>query len=289
MPLREVRVAVAALLGVVVIALAGLQVMASVALRDRAQRGSWVTLVPPADALRIVAFGDRLPLPQTLRLVFARSALSAGDVARAEAQTGRLEPSPDRLALLAALARTHGDADTAVRDDFGAGDYASLARDLDVLASRGELVRALALQHAAVARLAADPTRADALAEAQYHLGIFEQARADTFAVLDPLRRTHEAAAARAYARAVALGPLDERYLLAAANQALNMADWETAANTFARARQVDPTSADPLAGLGDLALRRGDPAAADAYLAQAKALEPRSAAVVRLARKLGR
>jgi hypothetical protein len=274
-------------LALLALVLGTLQIFASVALRSRAQPGAWVTFVSAGAAAGLATLGDALPLPQGLRLAFAREAFDTGDLARAAADVARLPPSPDAFALRAALARARGDADTAVRDDLAAGDFALLASDLDTLVARGELVRALATQREAVARLAADRTAPDALAEAEYHLGIFEEARSQTFSRSSE-RRTYEEAAAAAYARALALAPLDDRSLLAAANQALNLGAWADAAATFERARALDPASPDPLAGLGDLAFRRGDVATARKYLARARALDASSAAVVRLAAKLG-
>ena len=268
--------------------LAALQFFASIALRSRAQPGAWVTLLSAHTVVRLTAFGDALPLPASLRLAFAREALAEGDRARAAADVATLRATtPDVLAVRAALARARGDMQAAVRDDLAAGDYASLSSDLDGLVARGELARALAFQQLAVARLSGQRTAPDALAEADYHLGIYEEARAQTFPARSRERRAHGEAAAAAYARASALGPLDERYVLAAANQALNLGAWADAAATFERARTLDPTSADPLAGLGDLAYRRGDLARARAYLARARALDRRSVAVLRLAIKL--
>lgn len=269
--------------------LGGLQFFASLALRDRAQTGAWVTFVPPGVAARLAALGDGLPLPPLLRLVYARAAFAAGDPARTALELQRAGPSPDAFALRAALARAKGDVDEAVRDDLAAGDYARLASDLDALAARGDVAGALEVQRAAVAQLATRRMEPDAFAEAQYRLGIFEQARGQAFAPGSATRRAHEVAAASAYARSVALAPLDERYLLAAANQALNMGAWAQAAATFARAAAVDPVGADPPAGLGDLAYRRGDFALARRYLARARTLDPHSLAVARLAAKFAR
>jgi hypothetical protein len=200
------RVLVAVPLVLSAVALGTLQVFASVALRSRAQPGAWVTFVSPRAAARLTRLGDALPLPQGLRVAFAREAFATGDLARAATDVGRLPPSPDAFALRAALARTNGDADTAVRDDLAAGDFASLASDLDTLVARGDLVRALATEREAVTRLAADRTSPDALAEAEYHLGIFEEARSQTFP-RSPERRSYEEAAAAAYARARARAP----------------------------------------------------------------------------------
>ncbi len=264
-----------------------LQFFATIALRSRAQTGAWVTLLPAREATRIAEFAEGLPLPDSLRLAFAREALASGDLARAAAVAAPLRPGPEVSALRAALARARGDTHAAVADDLAAGDFTSLTTDLDTLVSRGELARALEVQRLAVTRLVARRTAPDALAEAEYHLGIYEEARAQTFAAASSERRAHGEAAAAAYARASALGPLDERYVLAAGNQALNLGAWTDAAMLFEQARALDPTSADPLAGLGDLALRRGDGARARVYLARARALDPRSVAVVRLALKL--
>jgi hypothetical protein len=282
---------VAATAGLVLLALmlGALQVCASVALRDRAQPGSWVTLLSRNDARRFAGFAQGLPLPQTLLLVFAREAFKARDYAGAAAEIGRMRPSPDTLALHAALARVRGNADAAAVDDAAAGDYDALAADLGVLAAHGRVARALALQRIAVARLTAAGTEPGALAQAQYVLGLFEQQCAYECRSASGPRRAHEAAAGRAYEAALALAPLDERYLLAAANQDLNLGAFAAAAATFERARAADPTSADPLAGFGDLALRRGDRAAARAFLARARALDPHSAAVSSLAAKLAR
>ena len=267
--------------------LGALQFFASVALRSRAQAGAWVTLLSPQFATQLTAAAEGLPLPSSLRLAFAREALATGDFTHARADAARLPAGPDVFALRAALARARNDTQGAVASDLAAGDFASLATDLDTLVARGGLARALAVQQLAVARLSARRTAPDALAEAEYHLGIYEEARAQNFVAGSSERRAHGQAAAVAYARASALGPLDERYVLAAANQALNLGVWADAAALFRRAQALDPTSADPLAGLGDLALRRGDAARARTYLARARALDPSSVAVLRLARKL--
>ncbi len=268
--------------------LGGLQLLASVALRDRAQAGSWVTLLSSQETAGLSASARRLPLPPVLRLAFAREAFASGDYLSAAHDLASLRGSPDALALRAALERARGDGDAAARDDLAAGDFEAFAEDLDRLAATGRLERALELARAAVARLSLDRTEPDSLAQAQYGLGILEEARAQTYPSGSARRRRHAEAAAAAYAAAVELGPLDERYLLAAGNQALNLGSWNDAAATFGRAAALDPTSADPIASMGDLAYRRGDRAAARSYLARARALDPRSAAVTRLAAKLG-
>jgi tetratricopeptide (TPR) repeat protein len=220
--------------------------------------------------------------------VLARSALARGDVALAAADAAGLPASRDRLALDAGLAAARGDSAEAVRDYFAAGDLQGMEQHIDALASAGRIEDAVTLERAVVERLATDPTQQDALAQALFDLGRIDQTLAYQFPLGDPRRHLHEVEAVEPYARAVALAPLDERYLLAYANGELNAGDVRAAERVFERARDADPTSAEPIAGLGDAAFRRGDVAAARAYLARARALDPASAAVGTLARKLG-
>jgi len=272
----------------VVCVLAAVQVVSSVALRASAQTGSWVRLVPAPLASQIEAIDPAYPLPPALRLVLARDALAENEPARAQAYIARLSPSADRMVLEGRLAEARGDVPDAVRSYLAAGDLDDLEARVDELRSAGQIVPALALAREVVARLQNDPTQADALAQAYWNLGHVEESKAYHSWVGTPERNKHERLAAAAYARAVALAPLEERYLIAYANQQLNLAQLDAAATVFARAQNVDPASADPLAGLGEVAHRRGDAAAARAYLARARALDAQSDAVTRLARELG-
>jgi tetratricopeptide (TPR) repeat protein len=156
------------------------------------------------------------------------------------------------------------------------------------LRSRGSFDAALALQHAAVARLQTDPTQADALARAYFDLGRLEETEAYRSWVGSAARNRHEALAGEAYARAVALAPLEERYAIGYGNQLLNLARLGDAASAFARARDADPTSPEPLVGLGEVAHRRGDDRSARADLERARSLDAGDPAVLRLAHELG-
>ncbi len=286
------RIFVAGVAAVLVIACAAYQALATVALRERAAGPAWVALVPARLASGVDALGPGIPLPPALRLVLARKALAAGDTLRAQRDAEALPPSPDRLALRGELAQARGDVAAASEAELAAGDLSGLQREVDALVARRDLDHAVALERAMVARLARDRTQEQALAEADFELGLLEEREAWRYAPGSAIRRAHERASYRAYARAVELAPLAERYLLGFANQALNVglydaAAYDVAATAFARARLTDPTSAEPLAGLGDLALRRGDRAAAAQNLARARALDPDSAAVQRLAQAL--
>jgi Flp pilus assembly protein TadD len=221
-------------------------------------------------------------------LVLAQRAIDERDPARAEAELAKLPESRDRLALEGRLAQARGDAPAAVRAYLAADDLGDLERQVDELARSRNLGAALALQHATIVRLAADPTQADALAQAYFALGRLEETQAYALWVGSPERHAHEVAAGAAYARAVALAPLEERYLIAFANQLLNLDRLGEAERAFLRARDADPTSADPFAGLGELAHRRGDERTARAYLERARSLDAHDEAVLRLARELG-
>ncbi len=84
---------------VLALVLGAVQFVASVALRDRAEPGSWIRLVPPSLATRTESIDPAFPLPPALRLVLARRALERGDAAAAQAYLDPLPASRDRLAL----------------------------------------------------------------------------------------------------------------------------------------------------------------------------------------------
>jgi tetratricopeptide (TPR) repeat protein len=272
----------------IAVALGAVQIVSSIALRGSAEPGSWVRLVPETLALRVERIDPAFPLPAPVRLVLAQRAIDENDPARAEAELAKVPESRDRLALEGRLAQARGDAAGAVRAYLAADDLEDIELQVGALARDRNLAAALALQHATIARLEADPTQADALARAYFALGRLEETQAYAFWVGTPQRNAHEVAAGAAYARAVALAPLEERYLIAYANQLLNLDRFGDAERAFLRARDADPTSADPFAGLGELAHRRGDEQAARAYLARARSLDAHDEAVLRLARELG-
>ncbi len=276
-----------AALAALVAVLGCIQVLSSIALRATAQRGSWVQLVPPGVAARVDRLLPGPPLPPALGLVLARNALAAGDLPLAERDIARLPPSRDRTALAGRLAEARGDTAVAVRDYLAADDLAGLERRVGELERAGQLAAALDLQQAAVAKLQTDRTQADALAHAYFALGRLQETASYALAVGSAPRHAHELEARDAYGHAVALAPLDENYILAYANQLLNVGELESAKRAFGRARDVDPASAEPVAGLGEVALREGSAARARSYLVRAQALDASSDAVHRLAREL--
>jgi tetratricopeptide (TPR) repeat protein len=274
-------------LAAIVVVLAYLQVVSSIALRGSAQAGSWVRFVPPALADRVDRLAPGFPLPSALGLVLARDALAAGDLDLASRDLARLAPSRDRTSLSGGLAEARGDAAGAVGDYLAAGDLTGLERHIAELQAAGRLAAALDLQQAAIVKLQGDRTQSDSLADAFFTLGRLEETAAYALAVGSSGRQARELASRDAYARAVALAPLDENYLLAYANQLVNVGDDNGARRAFQRARDADPASAEPLAGMGDVALRLGQRERARAFLARAKALDATSAAVLRLEHEL--
>jgi tetratricopeptide (TPR) repeat protein len=272
---------------VLALVLGAVQVVSSLALRDAAQPGSWVRLVPPATAARVDALDPRLPLPAPLRLVLAREALASGDVALAERQIAALQPSGDRAELLGLIAERRGDGAAAVRDFLDAGDALDLERLIAREQRSGNVTAALRLEHATIERLRSDRAQTGALPDAYYRLGLLEQDSA--YRLPRAQRRPAEQRSLAAYEAAVALAPLAERYLIAAGNQELNLGDLDRAQRYFERARDVDPTSVDAVAGFGDLAYRRGRLDEARAYLATAQAMDAQAPAVRRLVDELNR
>ena len=284
----RVPIAIALALALVVVVLGAMQALSSIALRDDARSWAWPHAVPPSVAARVDRLDPARALPETLRLVLAREALARGDDVDAEAHVARLSPSRDRLALVGELADARGDATAAVRAYLDAGDLSGVERHVATLVAGGRVADALALQRAVVTRLSDERGQADTLAEAYFQLGRIEETQAYALAVGADARHRHEMLAGGAYGRAVALAPLEERYLIAFGNQQLNLDDIAGAERAFERAHDVDPTSAEPLAGLGDAAFSRDDATAARTYLARARALDPASDAVRNLARELG-
>jgi tetratricopeptide (TPR) repeat protein len=284
--MRGVAIGLAA---VAAVALGWLQATADLAVRQRAAPGSWVGLVPPAAADRFVLASGALLRSPALALLLARRALEKGSGAEAAERIARLPPSADRAALEGALAEGRGDGGAAVRAYLAAGDLDGLERAIARVERTGRIPEALALQQAVVARLRADPAQSESLARAYLALGRMEETQAYQFAPGDARRYRHELQSGSAYARALALAPYDERALIAAGNQALNLGDLASAERYFIRAQDANPVSASAFVGLAAVALRRGDRAAAASDWERARRIAPASADVVRLGRKLGR
>jgi tetratricopeptide (TPR) repeat protein len=283
-----VRVAVVIIGLFLAAGLGAVQAVSSLALRGDARPPSWVLLVPPALAARVDALDPALPMPQVLRLVLARRALADGRADATQAYLARLAPSPDRAELAGRLAEQRGDLATAMRDYVDAGALDEIARRVDALRAASRFDEAFRLEQATLARIAQDPTQSGALPEAYYRLGLIQQSLAYQQPPDGAERERLQVLALHDYERALESAPFEERYLIAAANGAINVGDLDQAQSYFERAHELDPRSPVPLAGFGDVAVRRGDKAKAREYLEQAQRLDPSSDAVHRLANELG-
>src|ERR1700692_358880 len=172
-----------AVIAVVALVLGAVQVLSTLALRDAAQPGSWVRLVPADAAARVDTLDPRIPLPAALRIVFAREALARGDVETAARQIAVLPPSRDRAELNGMLAERRGDNEAAVRAFLEAGAVDDLERHIAAVERGGDVGGALRLQQATVERLRGDRTASGALPEAYYGLGLLEQSYAYTLPI----------------------------------------------------------------------------------------------------------
>ncbi len=264
------------------------QWLASIVLRERAAPGAWPGFVP-ADLARRIDGGEPLFASPALRLALARRALDDGDLALATRRVAQLPPSLERFALEGRLAELRGNGAAAAQDFLAAGDAEGVARQAEALAGAGRSGEALALERQLAQRLEGDPSQVDALADTWLSIGRLEQAQAYRLGTRSAAGIAAEQRAADAYARAVELAPLSERYLISAGSQALNLGDLNAAAAYFTRAREANPASGEAYAGLGEAALRRGDRTEARAELQLAQRFGAQLASVRRLAHELER
>jgi hypothetical protein len=250
------RLVLGAACAIVVLVLGALQVTAAVALRAQAvpvslARSAPAGLVDAIDALEPHAYE-----PQELRRVLGANALARGDLAHATRFAQSLHVGPDRSALEGAIAQQRGDDAQAVADYLAAGDLVRLEALVDATAARGDDARALQLQAATIAALATSGAQNDTIAEAYYRDGLLLQACAYRAGVASAAGRAFEDRSQDAYAHASALAPLEARYLIALANQDLNIGRLDDARRLFTHLRELDPSSLEARSGLADTAAR---------------------------------
>ncbi len=171
------------------------------------------------------------PLPPVERML-AEDALQRGDVRAAAAHAAKLPAGAERYELLARAAAAGGRDDDATRLFLAAGDDRAVQPIVARLAADGRVRDAYALESRLRDRLAADETRPNALADAWWHLGGLALQRGDA------------REAASDIGRAIALAPLNTKYLLDAGALALARGDRRTAVAMFARAHDADPADA---------------------------------------------
>jgi tetratricopeptide (TPR) repeat protein len=264
------------------------QFLAGVVLREYAAPQAWPTLVSTSLASDIDE-GEPLFASRALQVQLARRALDDGELALATRRVAQLPSSLERDALRGRLEERAGNRSAATADFLAAGDRDGVERQAQSSAQAGRIDDALDLEGRLVVRLDDDPGQVDALADTWLSIGRLDQEQAAAWGVTTPSGRAAAQRSADAYARAVALAPLSERYLLPAGTQALNLGDLDLAERYFTQAREADPSAAEAYAGLGEVARRRGDRALARTELSRAQQLGPQLPAVRRLAQELER
>ena len=229
------RARVTLLAGVAAIALvacAVVQLGSSALFAGAAAPGSLPARLPPELGLRIYARIERIaPLP-FVEATLAHDALRRGDVSDAAAYAGRLPPGSERSDLLARVAFDEGRVDDAAQLFLEAGDDDAMQTFVAQLQDAGRLTDAYELERRVRDRLAAAGTRPNAVADSCWRLG--------RLAVR--LNRPNDAA--RDYACATGLAPLNTKYLVDAGILALRRHDRPAAAALFARAIAIDPRRA---------------------------------------------
>ncbi|MFY9737936.1 MAG: hypothetical protein WAK11_02680 [Candidatus Cybelea sp.] len=229
---------------------------------------------------------DRLAPASYVESTLARRALERGDMLSAQRYALRLPASPSRDELLARIAGAHGQTQLALEYSLAAFDSDAVQAAAQRLAVKDPQA-AYTLEQLLQLRLSRRATHPDAVAEAQWQMGLFANQVAWREVPGSATQRAWLRVALSDFESALALAPLSERYAIAAANQADLLAERSRAEVLFARAADIDPGSADAIAGLGVVALQQGDRLAAITYLTRARALDSRALMVRALERDL--
>ncbi|MFZ0573262.1 MAG: hypothetical protein WA304_07075 [Candidatus Cybelea sp.] len=251
-----------------------------------AASGTFPRRIPARFGDAVYGVLDRLAPAPYVESTLAQRALERGDVRSAQRYALRLPASPSRDELLASIAGARGQAQLALEYSLAAFDSDAVQAAAQRLAVTDPQA-AYALERLLELRLSRRATHPDAVAEAQWQMGLFANQVAWRKVPGSQTQRAWLRIALSDFESAVALAPLSERYAIAAANQADLLAERGRAEALFARAAEVDPGSADAIAGLGVVALQRGDRTAAVRYLTRARALDPRALMVGALERDL--
>jgi len=224
----------AALLALVLVVLAAMQLASDGLLNAEAEPASVPRLIPHAAG--VAAFAA-LPLPAFMRAVAAGVAIDDGHFADAQAAIAALPPGGERDDLEGRLFAARGDARAAVARFVAAGDLPRVSDAVNTLAARDDWAPALAEQRDIVARLQRLGDL-EGLAHAQWRLAQLEALSGDG------------ASSLREYQAALQLVPLSETYLLGAANEALGTGHLDLAEQYYKRVLTLDPSSVDGRRGL---------------------------------------
>jgi tetratricopeptide (TPR) repeat protein len=214
------------------------------------------------------------PLP-FVETALAEDALRRGDLDVSVQHAQRIPPGPIRADLEARAAAAHGNTAGAIRSYLNAGDDEALQPVVTALERNGRAREAYELERSIRDTLIAVETRPNALADSWWRLGRLA------------IRLGDAQEAAHDYERAIALAPLNTKYLLDAGLLELSRRKTAAATPFFARASEIDPTDADAVAGMGLAALQSGDVAGARSLAARAMALNARATLAHRLQQAL--
>lgn len=282
--LRAIVVAIV----VAAIALFGAIQLGSDALNARAAvPGTLPSRVPQSFGLAVYHVLDRIAPAPYVESTLAEQALQGGDPVLARSYALRLPSSPVRDELLARAWLALGDKALAFEYFLAAPDAEAVARTVDAIAPR-DPAEAYRLERLLDVRLAMLQTHPDLVAETQWRMGLLAEREAARLSHRSAAWHAWQERAMRNFASAVALAPLSDKYLLAAANQAMLLGHVDRARAYFAQALQADPASADAMAGLGVAAYARGNRDEAVRLLERARALDPQAGMVRALERDLG-
>jgi tetratricopeptide (TPR) repeat protein len=236
--------------------------------------------------LRVYRALDHVAPAPYVEVTLAQAALERGDAAAAQRYAVRLSASPVKDELFARAALLRGQSGLAREYFLAAPDPDAVERAADSLAAT-DPASAYSLEQVLQARLARSQTHPDAVAETSWRMGQLANRRAWREISGSLRQRRWLERALRDFEAALALAPLSERYVIAAANQADLLGDRHRAAELFARGVDIDPASADAIAGLGVIAVENGDRSTAALDLARARALDARALMVRALERDL--
>jgi tetratricopeptide (TPR) repeat protein len=212
--------------------------------------------------------------------------LTRDDATRAHRYAVELPASPIRDDLLGRAAAAGGDTALAYEYYLAAPDVDAIEKYVESVASR-DPAAAYALERTLSHRLAAGGTHPDGVAETQWRMGLLANRRAWREIPDSPAQGFWLERAMDAFARALDIAPLSDRYAIAAANQAMLLGQLARSQALFAQAARSNPGSADAIAGLGVAAYESGDVRAASDALNRAARLDPNALMVRALARDI--
>jgi tetratricopeptide (TPR) repeat protein len=199
----------------------------------------------------------------------AEAAVHDGDLPTAQRLAATLPDDPESTDIRGRIAEARGDRDAAIQLYVRAGDVVRAQALIDALATT-QPDRALADQALLVAAHQDDANAGEVRGEAWWRLGQLQAAAGYRNAAR---RAAYWRQAEASYERALALGPNEETYLLAAGYQSLANGDIAAATRWYAHAADVVPNSADAYAGLAWTAAASHDCARARDALNRSRAL----------------